>query len=170
MEQHPLYRLYVQLNDRVDNLSSRSSDLGATSGSLDLSDIIVRLKELESKPSVDGVLHHLSVSIETLKRENEELKKQLEILNKVDNLESRVYNLEVEPKVNIEPLNNRLVNLENNNYNEQFADINNRLSPMEQYVNSISDLSYRLGEVEKRPELSQRLSAVETIVSNIQQT
>jgi len=169
MEQHPLYRLYVELNDRVNNISSKSSELG-TSSSLDLSDIIVRLKELESKPSIDGVLHNISLSIESLKRENEELKKQLELLNKVDNLETRIYNLEIEPKINIEPLNNRLINLENNNYNELLTDINNRLTPMEQYVNSISDLSYRLGEVEKRPELSQRLSAIETIVSNIQQT
>ena len=169
MEQHPLYRLYIQLNDRVDKLSSQSPEFSSTN-SVDLSDIIVRLKELESKPSVDGVLHQLSVSIENLKRENEELKKQLELLNKIDNIEARIYNLEVEPKVNVEPLNNRLVNLENNNYEEQLSNLNNRLNPMEQYVNSISDLSYRLGEVEKRPELSQRLSAVETIISNIQQT
>jgi len=169
MEQHPLYRLYVQLNERVDKLSSQSPEF-ASANSPDLSDIIVRLKQLEAKPSVDGVLHQLSVSIETLKNENAELKKQLELLNKIDNLEARIYNLEVEPKVNIEPLNNRLINLENNNYNEQLIELNNRLNPMEQYVNSISDLFYRFGEVEKRPELSQRLSAVETIVSNIQQT
>jgi DNA repair ATPase RecN len=169
MEQHPLYRLYVQLNERVDKLSSQSPEF-ASANSPDLSDIIVRLKELEAKPSVDGVLHQLSVSIENLKNENAELKKQLELLNKIDNLEARVYNLEVEPKVNVEPLNNRLINLENNNYNEQLTELSNRLNPMEQYVNSITDLSYRLGEVEKRPELSQRLSAVETIISNIQQT
>ena len=118
MEQHPLYRLYVQLNERVDKLSSQSPEF-ASANSPDLSDIIVRLKELEAKPSVDGVLHQLSVSIETLKNENAELKKQLELLNKIDNLEARVYNLEVEPKVNVEPLNNRLIHLENNNYNEQ---------------------------------------------------
>ncbi len=169
MEQHPLYRLYIQLNDRVDKLSLQSPQLG-NNNSLDLSDIIVRLKELESKPSIDGVLNQLSISIENLKRENEELKRQLEILNKVDNLEARIYNIEIEPKINIEPLNNRLINLENTNYKEQIVNLENRLNPMEQYVNSITDLSYRIGEVEKRPELSQRLSAVETIISNIQQT
>jgi len=169
MEQHPLYRLYIQLNDKLDKLVLNTPELG-NNNNLDLSDIIVRLKDLENKPSLDGVLHQLSISIENLKQENQELKKQLEILNKVDNLENRIYNIEVEPKINIEPINNRVINLENININEQFNKIENRLNPIEQYVNSIADLSYRLGEVEKRPELSQRLSAVETIISNIQQT
>jgi len=168
MEQHPLYRLYVQLNDKVDKLVSGTSDVSTTGNSLDLTDIIVRLKELESKPSVDVILHRLSIEIDNLKRENEELKKQLEYLNKVDNLEARVYNIEVEPKVDIEPLKTRLTEIENADYNNQLTTINNRINPIEQYVNSLSDLSYRVGEIEKRPELSQRLSAIETIISNLQ--
>jgi hypothetical protein len=38
---------------------------------------------------------------------------------------------------------------------------------MEQIVNVITDITYRLGEVEKRPDLVQRINAVETMISNL---
>lgn len=166
MEQHPLYRLYIDLNDKVNKLINQTPST-VVSGSLDLSDVMVRLDKLESKLSLESVINELSASVKLLKEENEKLKKDLERLNKVDNLESRVYNIEVEPKVDIMPINERLNILENNNYNERLNLAESKITTTEQYINTITDLTYRIGEVEKRPELSQRLSAIETIITNL---
>ena len=166
MEQHPLYRFYIDLNDKVNKLSNQTPST-SVGGSMDLSDVMVRLDKLESKLALEGVVYELSASVKLLKEENAQLKSDLERLNKLDNLEARVYKLEVEPKVDLAPVNDRLTNLENTNYNDRLNTTEAKLTSVEQYVNSISDLTYRVGEVEKRPELSQRLSAIETIVANL---
>jgi len=166
MENNPLYRLYVQLNDRIDLLAAQGGSSGS-SGNTDVSDLIVRLRELDNRPSLEGVIHQLSNSIEELKRENETLKSHMECLNKFENIEARLYNLEVEPKVNIEPLNARVANLENSGVNDQVANLEVRMNNTEQYTNIIPDLSYRVSELEKRPELSQRLNAIEATVAGL---
>jgi uncharacterized coiled-coil protein SlyX len=165
MENNPLYRLYVQLNDRIDLLAAQGGSSG--SSTTDVSDLIVRLRELENRPSLEGVIHQLSNSIEELKRENETLKSHMECLNKFENIEARLYNLEVEPKVNIEPLNARVANLENSDVNDRVANLEVRMNNTEQYTNIIPDLSYRVSELEKRPELSQRLNAIEATVAGL---
>ena len=38
---------------------------------------------------------------------------------------------------------------------------------MEQIVNAITDITYRLNEIEKRPDLNQRLNALETTMGNL---
>jgi len=167
MESNPLYRLYVQLKDRVDLLEVGGVTGNGSSNTTDVSDIIVRLRELENRPSLDTVIHQLSNSVEELKRENETLKAKFESLNKFENIEARLYNLEVEPKVNIEPLNARVANLENSGLNDKVSNFEVRMNNTEQYTNVIPDLSYRVGELEKRPELSQRLNAIEATVAGL---
>jgi uncharacterized coiled-coil protein SlyX len=169
MENNPLYRLYVQLNDRIDLLAAQGGSTGS-SGNTDVSDLVVRLRELENRPSLEGVIHQLSNSIEELKRENEALKSHMECLNKFENIESRLYNLEVEPKVNIEPLNARVASLENSGVNDRVSNLEVRMNNTEQYTNIIPDLSYRVSELEKRPELSQRLNAIEATVAGLNST
>lgn len=166
MESNPLYRLYMQLNDKVDLLTAQGVS-GGSSSTTDVSDIVVRLRQLENRPSLEGVIHQLSNSIEELKRENESLKSHLECLNKFENIEARLYNLEIEPKVNIEPLNARVANLENSDVNDRVANLETRMNNTEQYTNVIPDLSYRVSELEKRPELSQRLNAIEATVAGL---
>jgi uncharacterized coiled-coil protein SlyX len=168
MESNPLYRLYVQLKDRVDLLAAQG--VSGTSNTTDVSDIVVRLRELENRPSLEGVIHQLSNSVEELKRENSALKTHLESLNKFESIETRLYNLEVEPKVNIEPLNTRVANLENSGLNDKVVNLEDRMNNTEQYTNAIPDLSYRVGELEKRPELSQRLNAIEATVAGLNST
>lgn len=168
MESNPLYRLYVQLKDRVDLLAAQG--VSGTSNTTDVSDIVVRLRELENRPSLEGVIHQLSNSVEELKRENSALKTQLESLNKFESIETRLYNLEIEPKVNIEPLNTRISNLENSGLNDKVVNLGDRMNNTEQYTNAIPDLSYRVGELEKRPELSQRLNAIEATVAGLNST
>ncbi len=166
MENNPLYRLYVQLNDRVDSLVAQGG-LSGSSSTTDVSDIIVRLRELENRPSFEGMIHQLSNSVEELKRENESLKAHLECLNKFEAIEARLYNVEVEPKVNIEPLNARITNLENSSVVDKVANLENRMNNTEQYTNIIPELSYRISDLEKRPELSQRLNAIEATIANL---
>lgn len=166
MENNPLYRLYIQLKDRVDELSSLSNN-GNVGNSTDLSDIIVRIRNLENRPSVDGVLHELSKSIELLKQENNEFKTKMESLHKFENIEARIYNLEVEPKVNIVPLNERISSLESQNLHDRLTALEAKVYELERYTNQIPDLSFRIGEMEKRPELSQRMNALESAVSNL---
>lgn len=166
MENNPLYRLYIQLKDRVDELSLQSNN-GGVGNSTDFSDIIVRIKNLENRPSVDGVLHELSKSIELLKQENSELKTKMESLNKFENIEARIYNLEIEPKVNIGPLNDRVSSLESENLNDRLTALEAKVYELEKYTNQIPDLGFRIAEMEKRPELSQRMNALESAVSNL---
>jgi len=170
MESNPLYRLIVQLNDRVDQLSNKlnnSSSVSSSSSSTDVSDLLVRIRELENRPSLENLVNDLSNSIQTLKNENQELRTQLEALNKFEAIEGRLYNLEVEPKVNIEPLNNRVNSLENNGLLDRVSNLEIKVINIEQYTNTIPDLTYRLADVERKPELSQRLDAVETMVANL---
>ena len=157
---------------------------------MDLSDIIVRLRNLESRPTLESTINELSESVRLLKEDNEKIKKELEQLNKINLLETRIYNLEIEPKIDINPLNSRVSNLENTDYNDRLTAIDNRLSSVDQFSNTITDLTYRIieiekrpnlseqlsnidnriTEIEKRPELSQRLSILETIVNNLSES
>lgn len=166
MENNPLYRLYVQLKDRVDVLSSQAT-VGGSNGGPDISDVILRIRNLENRPSVDGILHDLSTSVDLLKKENQELKLKLEALNKFENIEERLYNLEVVPKVSLEPLNERVSVLETNDYEKRISALETRVSTMEQYSNQIPDLNYRIGDIEKRPDLSERLDKLESTVANL---
>lgn len=165
MENNPLYRLYLQLNDRVDKLST-SGNVGS-GGSADLSDVIVRIRDLENRPSVDGVIHELSKTVEVLKNENQELKSKLESLNKFENIEARLYHLECEPKVSVEPLTTRVNALESNDFNSRISQLESRVPVIEELNNQIPDLTYRISDLERRPDLSQRLNALETTVSNL---
>lgn len=163
MELNPLYRLYVQLNDKVDKLSENTT----ISASTDISDLVVRLRTLENKPTLDGEISKLKNVIENLEKNNGEIKDKINYLSKIDNLEGRIYNLEAEPKFNEELFNTRLNNLENNNYIERFTNIVNRLNNIEQLVNSITDISYRLSELEKKQDLTERVNALELVVANL---
>jgi len=164
MELNPLYRLYVELNTKVESLIKNGVPSTNTG---DVSDIIVRLKMLESKPSYDTIINELTLNIKKLQLENEELRKKVEQLSKVDNLEARIYNIEVEPKVNILPLEERLSRIENDNLKEHLVNLEGKIGNMEQLVNAITDITYRLNEIEKRPDLIQRLNALEMTMSNL---
>jgi len=163
MEQHPLFRMYLELNDKINALSS----LGGVSGSVDLSDIIVRLKDLESRPSFDTEISNLKNVIQNLETSNNELKDKIAYLTKVDTIEGRVYNLENEPKVNHEAINGRLDVIENGNYQEKIVNITNRLNNLEQVAGAVNDLSYRLTEVERRPDLTERVNGLELTISTL---
>lgn len=163
MEQHPLFRMYLELNDKINALSS----LGGVSGSVDLSDIIVRLKDLESRPSFDTEIANLKNVIQNLETSNNELKDKIAYLTKVDTIEGRVYNLENEPKVNHEAINGRLDVIENGNYQEKIVNITNRLNNLEQVAGAVNDLSYRLTEVERRPDLTERVNGLELTISTL---
>lgn len=165
MELNPLYRLYVELNDKVDKMIANGG-VSSSSGA-DLSDVIVRLRALEARPTYEKEVSEMQVKIGELRVENEEMKKKLEGLNKLNDLETRIYNLEAEPKVDLEPIERRLLALEGKDYGERLVDLDTKIGNMEQIVNVITDITYRLGEVEKRPDLVQRLNAVETMISNL---
>ena len=164
MELNPLYRLYVELNTKVDGLIKNGIP-STTTG--DLSDIIVRLKNLETRPTYDSVIGELSTNIKKLQLDLEEVKKKVDALSKIDNLETRIYNLEVEPKINILPFEERVSKIENENYKENLVNLENKIGNMEQLVNAITDITYRLNEVEKKPDLNQRLSALEMNMSSL---
>jgi len=166
MEQHPLYRLYVELNDKVNKMTDNSK-LAET---CDLTDFIVRLKALETKPSYDSVIEGLTTKINNLEATNNELKVKLEQLSKIDALESRIYVLESEPKVNLDSINERLNVLEQNNLKTTLDDVASRLSTVETNTNVIGDVSYRVNELEKKPDLTERLSAIEQVVSKLSTT
>jgi hypothetical protein len=165
MELNPLYRLYVELNDKVDKMMVNGG-VSSSSGA-DLSDVIVRLRALEARPTYEKEVSDLQVKIGELRVENEEMRKKLEGLNKLNDLESRIYNLEAEPKIDLEPIERRLSALEGKDYGERLMDLESKIGNMEQIVNVITDITYRLGEVEKRPDLVQRINAVETMISNL---
>lgn len=129
MENNPLYRLYLQLKDRVDVLSLQGN-VGGSGNSPDVSELIVRLRTLENRPTNDSIVNDLVSSVEVLKRENEQLKLKLEAVNKFENIENRLYNLETEPKVQLEPLTQRVTQLENTDYNERITALESRLFPV----------------------------------------
>lgn len=164
MELNPLYRLYVELNTKVDGLIKNGVPSSTTG---DVSDIIVRLKNLETRPTYDSVIGELSANIKKVQLDLEEVKKKVDALNKIDNLELRIYNLEVEPKINIIPLEERVSKMENESYKENLVNLENKIGNMEQLVNAITDITYRLNEIEKKPDLNQRLSALEMNMTSL---
>lgn len=162
MELNPLYKLYVQLNDKVDMLTNNNN----ISSTTDLSDIVVRLKAIESRPSIENEINNLKSVIHNLENANNELKDKIAYLSKIDSIEARVYNIESEPKVNLDDINARLTAIEEANYQERFSTIVNRINNIEPVVNTITDLSFRIGEVEKRADLSERIRALEMSIAN----
>jgi len=162
MELNPLYKLYVQLNDKVDMLTNNNN----ISSTTDLSDIIVRLKAIESRPSIENDINNLKNVIHNLENTNNELKDKIAYLSKIDSIEARVYNIETEPKVNLDDINARLTAIEEANYQERFSTIVNRINNIEPVANTITDLSFRIGEVEKRADLSERIRALEMSIAN----
>jgi len=163
MELNPLYKLHIQLSDKVDKLMQSNN----ISASTDLSDIVVRLKALESKPSLEAEIINLKSVIQNLEATNNELKDKIAYLSKIDTIENRVYNIETEPKVNEESLKERLAALEDNNYQEQITNIVNRVNNIDPVVNTITDLSFRIGELEKRTDLTERVRGLELSISNL---
>ena len=147
MELNPLYRLYVELNNKVDGLIKNGVP---TSTIGDVSDLIVRIKNLETRPTYDTAIIDLNKNIKKLQLDIDELNKKVEKLSKIDNLESRIYNLEIEPKINIIPLDERVSNIENENYKENLLNLENKIGNMEQLVNAITDITYRINEIEKK--------------------
>lgn len=164
MELNPLYRLYVELNNKVDGLIKNGVP---TSTIGDVSDLIVRIKNLETRPTYDTAIIDLNKNIKKLQLDIDELNKKVEKLSKIDNLESRIYNLEIEPKINIIPLDERVSNIENENYKENLLNLENKIGNMEQLVNAITDITYRINEIEKKPDLNQRISALEMNIASL---
>lgn len=162
MELNPLYKLYVQLNDKVNALTENNT----ISSTTDLSDIVVRLKAIESRPTVDNEIANLKSVIQSLEASNNELREKITYLSKIDSIETRVYNIESEPKVNLEEVSARLSALEEANYQERLSTIVNRVNNIEPVANTITDLSFRLSEVEKRADLTERIRALEMNVAN----
>jgi len=165
MELNPLYRLYVDLNSKVDGLVKN----GVPSNTVgDVSDLIVRIKNLENRPTYDGAIIDLTKSLKKLQLDVDEINKKVdEKIAKIDNVESRVYNLESEPKINIIPLDQRVAKLEEENLKDGLTNVEKKIHEMEQLVNAITDITYRLNEVEKKPDLSQRLSALEMSLTSL---
>jgi len=163
MELNPFYRMHLELKDKVDKLSQS----GGVSGDMDLSDIIVRLKALEARPSVDNEINNLKSVISNLEASNKELQDKINYLSKIDNLEGRVYNLETEPKYIEAPIVERFEALENNNYLEQINTLTNRMNNTEQLTATLTDLSYRVSELEKKPDLSERVNGLELAVASM---
>jgi len=162
MELNPLYRLYVQLNDKVNSLAENNT----ISSTTDLSDIVVRLKAIESRPTVDNEIANLKSVIQSLEVSNNELREKIAYLSKIDTIEARIYNIETEPNVNLDDVNARLSALEEANYQERLSTIVNRVNNIEPVANTITDLSFRIGEVEKRADLTERIRALEMSISN----
>jgi hypothetical protein len=163
MELNPFYKMHLELKDKVEKLSQG----GVVSGNADLSDIIVRLKTLESKPSVDSEVNTLKSTISNLENSNKELLEKVNYLYKIDNLESRIYNLETEPKYNDEDTKHRFEALENNNYLERITTLTNRINSIEQLTGIITDLSYRISELEKKQDLTERVNGLELAVASL---
>jgi len=157
MELNPFYKMHLELKDKVERLSQG----GVITNDVDLSDIIIRLKALEAKPSLDNEINHLKTVISNLENSNKELQEKILNLSKIDNLEARIYNLETEPKFNPTLINDRFDTLENNNYLERINTLTNRMNNTEQLTGTIADLAYRLAEVEKKPELAERVNGLE---------
>jgi len=166
MELNPLYRLYVELNKKVDELIKNG--VPSTSSGGDVSDLIVRLKNLETRPTYDSAIIELTKNIKKVQLDLDELTKRVDTgLSKIENLEARIYNLESEPKINIVPLDQRVSNIENQNYKENLINLESKIGNMEQLVNAITDITYRINEIEKKPDLNQRLSALEMNMSSL---
>lgn len=163
MELNPFYRMHLELKEKVERLSQA----GNNGGNVDLSDIIVRLKALESRPSVDNEINNLKAVISNLEASNKELQDKINYLSKIDNLESRIYNLETEPKYHEAPIMERFAALENNNYLERINTLTNRMNNTEQLTATLTDLSYRVVELEKKPDLSERVNGLELAVASI---
>jgi phage shock protein A len=163
MELNPFYRMHLELKEKVERLTQA----GGVSGSVDLSDIIVRLKALESRPSVDNEVNNLKAVISNLEASNKELQDKINYLSKIDNLEGRVYNLETEPKYHEAPIVERFEALENNNYLERINTLTNRMNNTEQLTATLTDLSYRVTELEKKPDLSERVNGLELAVAGM---
>ena len=164
MELNPLYRLYVELNNKVDGLIKNGVP-ASTIG--DVSDLIVRIKNLETRPTYDSAIIDLNKNVKKLQLDMDEVNKKLEKLSKIENLESRLYNLETEPKVNIIPLDERVSTIENENYKENLVNLEQKIGNMEQLVNAITDITYRVNEIEKKPDLNQRISALEMNMTSL---
>ena len=164
MELNPLYRLYVELNNKVDGLIKNGVP---TSTIGDVSDLIVRIKNLETRPTYDSAIIDLNKNVKKLQLDIDEVNKKLEKLSKIENLESRLYNLETEPKVNIIPLDERVSTIENENYKENLVNLEQKIGNMEQLVNAITDITYRVNEIEKKPDLNQRISALEMNMTSL---
>lgn len=167
MELNPLYRLYVELNDKVE-LLRQSGTKSANGENVDLTDIILRLRNLESRPTYQEDISELKTNVSGLQQENMELKEKLAFVSsKMEQLEGRIYTLESEPRVNIEPLNSRLNTLENLQLSEQISRVETRMSNVEQLSNTITDVSYRLSEVERKPDVGERLYAIELALATM---
>jgi len=163
MELNPFYKMHLELKDKVDRLSNG----GTVSGQIDLSDIIVRLKALETKPSLDNEISNLKTVITNLENSNRELQEKINYLSKIDNLEGRIYNLETEPKYNPQVVDERFETIENNNYLERINTLTNRMNNTEQLTATITDISYRLSELEKKPDLVERVNGLELALASI---
>jgi len=167
MENNPLYRLYLELKDRIDVLATKGTSTGSGDSSMDVSDLVLRIRELENRPSMEKTIKELSATMATLVVENNELKNKLDVLHKFENIEGRLYNLEVEPKVPVEQILSRLNTLESNDFEQRLASLESRFSSFEQFNNQNLDLVYRIGEMEKRPDLTERLNGLESIIANL---
>ena len=169
MELNPLYRLYVELNEKVEAL--KSSGVGGSvvsSENNDLTDIIIRLRNLEARPTYETDIFELKSKVAVLENENGDLKQKLSFaMSKMEQLETRIYNLESEPRLDLEPLNQRVSSLETLEVADKITKVETRMSNVEQLSNTITDVSYRLGEVERRPELGERLYAIELALATM---
>ena len=73
MELNPLYRLYVELNTKVDGLIKNGLPTNQVS---DISDLVVRIKNLETRPTHDSDIIELSKNIKKLQFDIDEINKR----------------------------------------------------------------------------------------------
>jgi len=165
MELNPFYKMHLELKDKVERLTNN----GGINPNVDLTDIIVRLKNLETRPSLDNEVNNLKSVILNLETSNKELQDKINYLSKIDNLENRIYNLENEPKFNNDAIQQRFETLENNNYLERINTLTNRMNNSEQIIGNITDLSFRINELEKKPDLTERVNGLEIAFAGLKQ-
>jgi 5'-deoxynucleotidase YfbR-like HD superfamily hydrolase len=119
---------------------------------------------------MDAEINNLKDNINNLEIVNKDFKDKINYLFKIDNLEGRIYNLETEPKYNDEVMTQRFESIENNNYLERINTLTNRINSIEQLTAIITDLSYRISELEKRQDLTERVSGLEVAFASLKST
>ena len=89
------------------------------------------------------------------------------VSSKLEQLENRIYTLEAEPRLNLEPLTERVSSIEGLGLADKINTVETRMSNVEQLSNTITDVSYRLSEVERKPDLGERLYAIELALATM---
>lgn len=164
----------TDINNRISSVESRlnvlesnkPNNLEMNNDLVNLADINNRIVSLETN-NLNDVNRHVTL----LENSLASLESNFNNFN-VNELNDRLMRLESNqlssvPSVDLSEVNNRLASLENNstsNCNVDLTEINNRLMALETINN---DLSLRLAAIETKPDLLQRLSALELTVATL---